>query len=141
MDRKRPPIVADERTQLTGWLDLQRAIVQLKCEGVSEADAHRAVLPASPLMTMAAVVSHLRWAEHLWFNVLFLGEPATGPMFDSDEEDGDMIRLLRGCGFEVEDLIEIQPPPDATTRHPLASLEWARQWPCEEVWKARKTHP
>ncbi len=54
---------------------------------------------------------------------------------------GDMIRLLRGCGFEVEDLIEIQPPPDATTRHSLASLEWARQWPCEEVWKARKTHP
>jgi SAM-dependent methyltransferase len=53
---------------------------------------------------------------------------------------GDMIRLLRRCGFEVEDLIELQPAPDATTQHPLASLEWARQWPCEEVWKARKTH-
>jgi SAM-dependent methyltransferase len=52
---------------------------------------------------------------------------------------GDMIRLLRGCGFEVEDLIEIQPPPDATTRHPIATLEWARQWPCEEIWKARKS--
>jgi SAM-dependent methyltransferase len=53
---------------------------------------------------------------------------------------GDMIRLLRRCGFEVEDLIEIQPPPEATTEHTLASLEWARQWPCEEVWRARKTH-
>ena len=53
---------------------------------------------------------------------------------------GDMIRLLRRCGFEVEDLIELQPLPDATTQYPLASLEWARQWPCEEVWKARKTH-
>jgi SAM-dependent methyltransferase len=53
---------------------------------------------------------------------------------------GDMIRLLRRCGFEVTDLIEIQPGPDAATRHPLASLEWARQWPCEEVWKARKPH-
>ena len=21
---------------------------------------------------------------------------------------------------------------------PLATIEWARQWPCEEVWKARK---
>jgi SAM-dependent methyltransferase len=52
---------------------------------------------------------------------------------------GDMIRLLRGCGFEVTDLIEIQPGPAATTRHQLASLEWARQWPCEEVWKARKS--
>ena len=91
MDRQRPPIVADERTQLVGWYDLQRAIVHLKCEGVSEADAHRAVLPASPLMTMAGVVSHLRWAEHLWFNVLFLGEPATGPMFDGGDEDADMM--------------------------------------------------
>jgi hypothetical protein len=53
---------------------------------------------------------------------------------------GDMIRLLRRCGFEVEDLIELRPAPDASTRHTLASLEWARQWPCEEVWKARKTH-
>jgi Protein of unknown function (DUF664) len=42
-------------------------------------------------MTMAGVVSHLRWAEHLWFNVLFLGEPATGPMFDGDHEDADMM--------------------------------------------------
>jgi len=52
---------------------------------------------------------------------------------------GDMIRLLRRCGLEICDLIEIQPPPGATTRHSLASLEWARNWPCEEVWKARKT--
>ena len=89
MDRNRPPYAADERTQLVGWYDLQRAVVVLKCEGVSEADAHRAVLPASPLMTMAGVVSHLRWAEHLWFNVLFLGEPATGPMFDEQVEDAD----------------------------------------------------
>ncbi len=51
---------------------------------------------------------------------------------------GDMIRLLRRCGFDVEDLIEIRPPPGATATHPLATLEWARQWPSEEVWKARK---
>jgi hypothetical protein len=49
---------------------------------------------------------------------------------------GDMIRLLRRCGFEVQDLTEIPPSPGATTRHPIASIEWARQWPCEEVWKA-----
>jgi hypothetical protein len=49
-----------------------------------------------------------------------------------------MIRLLRGCGLEVEDLLELHPDPDATTRYPFVTLEWARQWPCEEVWKARK---
>ena len=52
---------------------------------------------------------------------------------------GDMIRLLRGCGLEVEDLLELRPEPDATTRYPFVTLEWARTWPCEEVWKARKT--
>ena len=51
---------------------------------------------------------------------------------------GDMIRLLRRCGLEVEDLLELQPEPGAAASHPLATLEWARQWPCEEVWKARK---
>ena len=51
---------------------------------------------------------------------------------------GDMIRLLRRCGFDVEDLIEIRPAPGATPSHPLVTLEWARQWPSEEVWKARK---
>jgi hypothetical protein len=52
---------------------------------------------------------------------------------------GDMIRLLRGCGLEVEDLLELRPHPDATTRYPYVTLDWSRQWPCEEVWKARKS--
>jgi SAM-dependent methyltransferase len=51
---------------------------------------------------------------------------------------GDMIRLLRRSGFEVEDLIEVRPPEGATTRFPDASLEWARRWPVEEIWRARK---
>jgi uncharacterized damage-inducible protein DinB len=89
--RRRPPFVADERTQLVGWLDLQRAIVHMKCEGLSDADAHRPVLPGSPLMTMAGAVSHLRWVEHCWFEVVFLGRPAVGPQFDDDPEDADMM--------------------------------------------------
>lgn len=51
---------------------------------------------------------------------------------------GDWIRLLRNSGFEVEDLIELRPDEGAITRYPFVTLEWARKWPCEEVWKARK---
>ena len=51
---------------------------------------------------------------------------------------GDWIRLFRKSGFEVEDLIELRPAPDATTRYEWASVEWARRWPIEEVWKVRK---
>ncbi len=46
---------------------------------------------------------------------------------------GDMVRLLRGCGFEIEDLHETRPEPAATTRYPYMTLERAPQWPCEEV--------
>jgi len=88
--RRPPPFVADERTQLVGWLDLQRAIVHMKCEGVSDADARRPVLRGSPLMTMAGAVSHLRWVEHCWFEVVFLGRPAVGPQFDDGPDDGVM---------------------------------------------------
>jgi len=51
---------------------------------------------------------------------------------------GDMIRLLRASGFEVEDLVELRPPAGATTRYPYVDAAWARRWPSEEVWKARK---
>ncbi|GGQ07496.1 DinB family protein [Streptosporangium pseudovulgare] len=89
--RVRPPFVADERTQLVGWLDMQRALVRWKCEGLSEEDAYRPVLPASPLMTVAGLVSHMRWTEHCWFEVLFLGRPSDGnPQFDENVEDADM---------------------------------------------------
>jgi hypothetical protein len=49
-----------------------------------------------------------------------------------------MIQLLRDCDFDVEQLIEIRPPEGSTTRYPFVTLEWARRWPCEEIWKARK---
>lgn len=49
-----------------------------------------------------------------------------------------MIRLLRDSGFEVEELVEIQPPQGATTDYKFVNLQWARRWPSEEVWKARK---
>jgi SAM-dependent methyltransferase len=53
---------------------------------------------------------------------------------------GDWIRLLRRSGFEVVDLIEIQAPEGASPcRHKALPLpDWARRWPSEEIWRARK---
>jgi SAM-dependent methyltransferase len=51
---------------------------------------------------------------------------------------GDWIRLLRRSGFVIDDLIDLRPPPDAVMRYPYVTLDWARQWPSEEVWKAHK---
>lgn len=77
--RIRPANRADERTQLVGWLDMQRGVARWKCEGLSEEDVRKPVLPTSPLMTLAGVVNHLRWCEHLWFEVEFLNQPDRGP--------------------------------------------------------------
>ncbi|WP_306322786.1 MULTISPECIES: DinB family protein [unclassified Streptomyces] len=87
---ERPPFRSDERTALIGWLDLQRQILRWKCEGLSDADALRSVVPTSPALTMAGLISHMRWVEHLWLEVLFLGGDKTlNPSFDESEEDAD----------------------------------------------------
>jgi SAM-dependent methyltransferase len=51
---------------------------------------------------------------------------------------GDRIRLLRANGFEVCDLIEVRPRPDAIAAFPYVSVDWASRWPSEEVWRARR---
>jgi ubiquinone/menaquinone biosynthesis C-methylase UbiE len=52
---------------------------------------------------------------------------------------GDWIRVLRKSGFEIEDLIELRPPRGATTTYAgFAPPKWARRWPAEWIWKARR---
>ena len=51
---------------------------------------------------------------------------------------GDWIRLLRRSGFEIEDLIEVRPDETVATRYAFVTLDWAKRWPSEEVWKVRK---
>ena len=53
---------------------------------------------------------------------------------------GDMIRILRENGFEILGLIELLAPADATAHeyYDFVSADWARKWPSEEIWRARK---
>ena len=53
---------------------------------------------------------------------------------------GEWIRLLRENELEIEQLIEVQAPETAKAhpRYDYVSPEWARQWPAEEIWAARK---
>jgi SAM-dependent methyltransferase len=52
---------------------------------------------------------------------------------------GEWIDLLRANGFEIERLVEIQAPADAETHshYDYVTADWARKWPCEEIWTAR----
>jgi UDP-N-acetylmuramoylalanine-D-glutamate ligase len=47
---------------------------------------------------------------------------------------------VEAAGFEVEALVELRAPPDARDHeyYEAAGAEWAKRWPAEEIWKARK---
>lgn len=52
----------------------------------------------------------------------------------------DLFQLLRRTGFDVVDFRELFAPPDAAD-HPHYSYvpaAWAKRWPIEEIWVARK---
>jgi SAM-dependent methyltransferase len=53
---------------------------------------------------------------------------------------GEMIQVLRNSGFEVERLVELYAPEDAQTHeyYSYVTADWARKWPAEEIWAARK---
>jgi ubiquinone/menaquinone biosynthesis C-methylase UbiE len=53
---------------------------------------------------------------------------------------GELIDLLHEAGFEVERLVELYAPEDARMHefYDTATPEWARKWPAEDLWAARK---
>ena len=52
---------------------------------------------------------------------------------------GDWIRLFRGAGLLVEDLIELRPEPDGSTTYTTyTTLDWARDFPGDHIWTTRK---
>ncbi len=51
---------------------------------------------------------------------------------------GEWVRLLNATGFVLENLIEVHPSPEARARVEFAPLKWARRWPSEDIWVARK---
>jgi SAM-dependent methyltransferase len=53
---------------------------------------------------------------------------------------GEWIRLLRENGFDVEALHELRPREDAVDPgyYDFVTVDWARKWPAEEIWVARK---
>jgi SAM-dependent methyltransferase len=53
---------------------------------------------------------------------------------------GDLLRLLRKSGFEIIDLVEIFASDESTDHafYSYVTADWARRWPSEEIWRARK---
>lgn len=61
-----------------------------------------------------------------------------GEAFDFQIPFGEWLRLFDANGLAVESLLEVKPPPDATTTFGDRPLEWARRWPVENIWRVRR---
>ena len=52
---------------------------------------------------------------------------------------GELFGVLRAAGFDVLDVKELYAPPDAEkAEYYHSDPEWAKRWPWEEIWRARK---
>jgi len=81
-----PPLNADERTTLEGWLDFHRVTLAIKCEGL---DDGQAAAPSG--LTLTGLVQHMAEVERNWFRRVLAGDqvpPIYDPHADSDGPDG-----------------------------------------------------
>ncbi|MFE9664747.1 DUF664 domain-containing protein [Streptomyces sp. NPDC005955] len=91
-----PPPCADERTMLESWLELHRATLVLKCEGLDDAQARTASVEPSR-MTLLGLVQHLAEVERTWFQRVFAARevPRVHP-----ESGDDGFALVPGLTLE-----------------------------------------
>jgi ubiquinone/menaquinone biosynthesis C-methylase UbiE len=52
---------------------------------------------------------------------------------------GQWIRFFREAGFEIVDLIELQPDETAKSSFDFVPKDWAENWPAENIWVLQKT--
>ena len=114
------PATFDERATVTQLLRQLRLGVRARCDGLAEEDAHKAPLPASPAMSVAGIVSHLRWGEAFWIDVMFLGQPNRWPGSDRDSE----LQMLAGHSRLLSELLDEYTAQTAHTDEVLASHDW-----------------
>ncbi|GAA3242100.1 DinB family protein [Actinocorallia longicatena] len=72
-ERPDPPLIADERTMLRGFLDHHRATLAWKCDGLTDAQLREQASPPSTL-SLLGLVRHMAEVERTWFRKVAGGE-------------------------------------------------------------------
>jgi hypothetical protein len=86
--RPEPPVHSGEAATLLGFLDYQRATLEWKCGGLTDAQL-RVALPPSQ-MTLGGLLKHLACIEDSWLTEVVAGEPRPEPWASADfKADGD----------------------------------------------------
>ncbi len=114
------PAAFDERSTLSQFLQYVRLTVHAKCVGMFQSDAVKTPLPGSPAMSVSGLVSHLRWTEAFWIDVIFLGQPNQWPGTDDDSE----LQMRAGLERPLAELLDDYATQAAHTDEVVASHDW-----------------
>jgi uncharacterized damage-inducible protein DinB len=114
------PAAFDERTTVFQLLRYVRLTVHAKCVDLSQSDAVKTPLPGSPAMSIAGLVSHLRWSEAFWIDVIFLGQHYQWPGTDDDSE----LQMRAGLERPLAELLDEYAVQAAHTDDVVAMNDW-----------------
>ena len=134
-ERNEPPLQADERATLTGFLQYQRETLEWKCTGLTPEQLRERAVPPSAL-SLLGLVRHLVEVERSWFQMVLRGEPierhwprgdTDGGVFDVESADVDQAFALwhQACA-ESRAIVDAAESLDVTGHHgdEVFSLRW-----------------
>jgi uncharacterized damage-inducible protein DinB len=118
----KPPLVADERATLLGFLQRQRDLVAWKMRDASDDTLASVRMPSG--LTLHGIVRHLTNVERSWFRAFFGGQRNLAFDWTDEDPDGDfraggdaMTALLAAYATETaacDQVIAAAPSLDAT---------------------------
>jgi hypothetical protein len=103
VERVLPPLEAGERLMLAAFLDMQRATLAMKCEGLTDDQLRDRAVPPSSL-SLLGLVRHMAEVERNWFRPLLAGEEmaglwSAGPELDPEPAFDDVETASVTAGF------------------------------------------
>ena len=82
--RQAVPRTGDEKSTLVALLDVQRAVIRTKVDGLDDQTVRRQLVSSGT--SLLAIVKHLGYVERWWFRIVFTGDDADYPASDDDPD-------------------------------------------------------
>ncbi|MFG3249974.1 DinB family protein [Streptomyces sp. NPDC048187] len=96
-ERREPPVDADERAMLEGWVEYHRQTLAQKCEGLTDEQLRTAAVAPSTL-TLMGLVRHMAEVERSWYRRVLAAEDV-GLIYSCDEAPEGEFRITEADTF------------------------------------------
>jgi uncharacterized damage-inducible protein DinB len=134
--RYRAPVAGSEKEVLAGFLDHYRQVMLDVCEGLSEEQLRRPMVPSGT--SLLGLIKHLAYTERGWFQENVANEPYDYPFpldatddpdfrIEPDETAEDIFELYRQACGESRRVLE-SAALDDPIRNPERSADYNVRW-------------